>query len=184
MKHLKKFEELNKSTYLSAADTLQDKGHINRSDKLRKFASDIIVSDDDFTFYLNRSHSTVNPKMLVAKITDINVNKVPNIITSEPNRSIIDKFKGRNTEDVEVIDSYNLELEVIFSNGVTFNKNVGNIYKRLNNEASSNIIFETRADALKFVRICNDYIKDNVNIHKKYAPVDVEYLNVNDFYKD
>lgn len=197
MKHLKKFEELNKSTYLSAADKLQDKGHVNRADKLRNFASDIIVSDDNFTFYINRSHSTgfrtlflnknLNPKLLVGKITDIHINKVPNVQTSEPKRSLIDKFKGRNIDNIEVIDSYNLELEVVFSNGITFNKNVGVEHLQETftpEETISDIIFETRADALKFVRICNDYIKNNTKTHSQYAPVDIKYLKVNDFYKD
>ncbi len=187
MKHLKKFEELNKSTYLSAADKLEDKGHTNRANSLRDYAKDIIVSDDDFTFYINRGHSTVNPKVIVAKITDIKIDKEPISHKSAPKRTVVDRLKGRNKDEVTTLDHYNLNLEVKFSDGTKFEKNIGvehlqEIYG--GQPRISSIKFTTRKDAVKFINICNEYIKNNTKKGSFYAPVDIKYLSVNDFYKD
>lgn len=187
MKHLRKFEELNKGTYLSAADKLQSKGHVNRANKLKDFAADIIVSDDDFTFYINRSHSTINPKNIVAKITDIHINRIPVKYSTEPNRTLMDKIKGRNKENTETLDHYNLSIEVKFSDGTVFQRAIGTEHLQELYGGSSiinSIIFTTRKDAFKFVNICNEYIKNNVKKHSFYSPVTINYLKVNDFYRD
>lgn len=185
MKHLKKFEELNKSTYLSAASKLLASDHKNRAKALTDFASDMIVSDDDFTFYVNRGHSTVNPKTIVAKITDIEIERRPKTHWSKPDRTFIDKVRGRNNKEVEVTDYYNLSLHVKFSDGSFYIKEIGTEHLQEDlNDRIHHIIFTTRKDAVKFVKLCNDYIKENTKKHNFYAPVTIKYLNVNDFYRN
>lgn len=187
MKHLKKFEELNKATYLSAADKLSTKGHKNRANALRDYAKDIIVSNDDFTFYVNRGHETVNPKIEVAKITDIEIEKLPISYKYRPERSFSDKIMRRNKEENEVLDHYNLILVVKFSNGKVYKKEIGTEHISEvfggSREEWLPIIFTTRQDAVKFVRICNAKI-DELLKHSFYKPMDVKPLNVNDFYKN
>ena len=118
MKHLKKFEELNKQTYLSAADKLRVKGHDSRAKDLEDHASKIIVSDDDFVYYKNIANSgkVTIPKLITGKITDMNITKEPYHTYSKPSRTLKDRVFGDNKDDIKTLEYYELFLEVIKSN--------------------------------------------------------------------
>jgi len=208
MKHIKKFNELNRSTYLSASNKLRDKGHINRSLNLRDHASNI-SSEDEFTFYRvsmpQWTKEDFLKNILVSKIKDIVLLKIPEKITSTDysktnNRSLIDKISGRNKEGVVSSSTLfnNVSIKVTFDNGEVYLKNVGkedeiNDTTYLQAELPEfgdaffggsdsrerermGIIFTRRKDALKFVKICNDKIKEFTG--------EKRFLNVNDYYKD
>ncbi len=186
MKHLKKFNELNKETYVSAIDGLEKKGHNKRAHVMKDYIKDRVVSDDEFKFYRNRGAKTVNPKIMVAKIEDIKIIKTPNRKAYKPKRSIVDRLKGDNKEEKFITESNSLSLVVKFTNGEVFKKDIGveHLQEFFGGEAgldSEPILFTSRKDAVKFTNICNEKIEELKN---KHFPVSVNKLIVNDFYRD
>ena len=192
MKHLKKFEELNKDTYLSAANKLRAKGHENRAENLEDHAKKIIVSDDELTYYKtirnagsNLSIKVTNPKFITGKITDIEVSREPHKTYSKPDRSVKDRILGKNKNDVATLQYYNLFLDITFSNGDFFKIPFGVEHlQEFFGGGYPTLMFETRRDAVKFVKLCNDKINEYTKKSNFYRPMDTNILRANDFYKE
>ena len=191
MKHLKKFEELNKQTYLSAADKLRNKGHDSRAKDLEDHASKIIVSDDELTYYRTIKNygggvsKVTNPKLITGKITDMNITKEPYHTYSKPSRTLKDRVFGDNKDDIKTLEYYELFLDIKFSNGDNFKLPIGieHLQEEFFGDGYETLIFSSRRDAVKFVKLCNDKINDYKKSSNFYRPMEVKLLNVNDFYK-
>ena len=91
MKHLRKFEELDYSTYLSAADKLASHGQKNKADRLRGHADEMEmkkINQMSFDILVGETRSFPDAKFSKATISrEKNAYGVMCIFTSEPNHT-------------------------------------------------------------------------------------------------
>lgn len=120
LKSFKKFnEELEASTYLSAADKLDKKGFSKRAKKLREFGEDklkITIEMDDETITLTSDNIIVIDPREISIVTDTNLYKALNSEDGEDLRPYFDKHKDlfNSVYDKNVTEFENLspsELE-------------------------------------------------------------------------
>lgn len=91
MKHLRKFEELDYSTYKSAADKLSHHGQKSRAEKLRSHAEEMEmnkINELSFDILVGETRAFNNAKFFKATVSrESNSNGILCIFTSEPNNT-------------------------------------------------------------------------------------------------
>lgn len=184
MKHLRAFEELNRDTYFDAANKLSKSGHTKRADIIRKHADKIKYNDDEFSYYTTTTYTNVvNPILKIDTIADMKVSITAENEYKEPNRTILNRFKGNNTDPVvnHVADVY--KLVVIMSKGDRFEFELGKTKVLEFYGPDEKIQFKDRKEAYKFVKMCNNFIREEIG---KAIPINLQVntLNVNDFYRN
>jgi hypothetical protein len=91
MKHLRKFEELDYSTYKSAADKLSQYGQKSRAEKIRLHAEEMEmnkINELSFDILVGETRIFNNAKFFKATVSrESNANGILCIFTSEPNNT-------------------------------------------------------------------------------------------------
>lgn len=110
MKHLRKFEELDYSTYISAADKLSSHGQKTKADRLRSHADEMEmkkINEMSFDVLVGETRVFNNAKFLKAStLRESNANGILCIFTSEPN-NIHRIFATLNDDGTVVWRDYN-----------------------------------------------------------------------------
>jgi YD repeat-containing protein len=91
MKHLRKFEELDYSTYISAADKLSQYGQKTKADRLKSHADQMEmnrINEISFDILVGETRVFNNAKFIKANVSrESNANGILCVFNSEPNNT-------------------------------------------------------------------------------------------------
>ena len=162
MKHLKTINELNKKTYISAANKLKQ-DHPDRAEELRNWAIVAGIPEDNERICPNRynfQHREINKKDVMPdeyfSLVDI---KNEDINYRNDNKSVV-KF------GVDFKSNYGTKVKLVISLDDT--GDITNFYSSSGYESNYQFKFRSRKDARAFKKFLYEYVEDCINDGDEY----------------